>query len=126
MKESLSSSINLGIKSNFYFVKISLTKKNIVISKYLFKNGFLNSYHLNKSTKKIFLYFSSYYNKKPILYIKKISSPGRKIYVSWKMLHKMLIYKNHFLILSTSKGICSNKEAVFKKLGGELLFIIKC
>ena len=48
----------------------------------LFKNGLINSYVLNKCNKKIILYFLYYYNKKPILYVKKISKPGRKIYIS--------------------------------------------
>lgn len=126
MKETLTSGFNLGMKSNLYCIYICLTKKNIDLSKYLFKNGFLNSYVLNKSKKKIILYFSSYYNKKPILYIKKISSPGRKVYISWRIMKKILIYKNNFLLLSTNRGFLTNREAVSQKIGGELIFFIKC
>jgi len=126
MKETLVSGINLGVKSNFLCINIEFNKKNINLSRYLFKNGFINSYVLNKHNKKIILYFSYYYNKKPILYVKKISKPGRKIYITWKILKKWISYKNHFLILSTDQGILNNKEAISKRKGGELLFLIKC
>lgn len=127
MKETLSSGLSLGTKLNLLCVKIKLTKKNIGVSKYLFKNGFLNSYFLDKSNHKLILYFSSSYTgKRTINEVKKISSPGRKICISCQYLKKMLYYKNHFLILSTSKGILNNREAISRNLGGELLYIIKC
>ena len=126
MKENLSSGINLGVKSNFIYIIIKYNKKNINITRYLFKKGFLSSFFIKKKTSKIVLYFSYYYNKKPIRSIKKISKPGRKVYISYKLLKKFLRYKNHYLILSTNKGILNNKEAVSNKLGGEVLFIIKC
>lgn len=126
MKETLISGINLGVKSHFFCINIELNKKNINISRYLFKNGLINSYVLNKANKKILLHFSYFYNKKPILYVKKISNPGRKVYISCKSLKTLLLYKNHFLILSTDQGIFNNREAVSKNVGGELLFFIKC
>ena len=126
MRETLVSSFNIGLKSNFICIKISLTKKNLVISKYLFKNGFINSYFLNKSVKSILLYFSSFYNSKPVLYIKKISLPGRKVFISYHQLKKLLSYNSSYIIISTNKGIMTNREAISRKLGGEFLFIIKC
>ena len=126
MKETLISGINLGVKSNFFSIQVELNKKNLNILRYLYKNGLINSYSILKSNKKISLFFSYYYEKKPILYVKKISKSGRKIYVSWKTLKSWLIYKNHYLILSTDQGIFNNREAISRKLGGELLFLIKC
>jgi len=126
MKETLISGINLGVKSNFFSLQVELNKKNLNILRYLYKNGLINSYSILKSNKKISLFFSYYYDKKPILYVKKISKSGRKIYVSWKTLRNWLVYKNHYLILSTDQGILNNREAISRKLGGELLFLIKC
>ncbi len=126
MKETLISGINLGVKSNFFSLQVELNKKNLNILRYLYQNGLINSYSILKSNKKISLFFSYYYEKKPILYVKKISKSGRKIYVSWKTLRNWLIYKNHYLILSTNQGILNNREAISRKLGGELLFLIKC
>ena len=126
MKETLISGINLGVKSNFFSIQVELNKKNLNILRYLYQNGLINSYSILKSNKKISLFFSYYYDKKPILYVKKISKSGRKIYVSWKTLRNWLVYKNHYLILSTDQGIFNNREAISRKLGGELLFLIKC
>lgn len=52
-----------------------------------------------------------------------ISKPGRRNYQSYKNLKPVV---NNFgcSILSTSKGILSNKEAKKAKIGGELLFNI--
>jgi ribosomal protein S8 len=82
MKETLISGINLGVKSNFFSLQVELNKKNLNILRYLYQNGLINSYSILKSNKKISLFFSYYYEKKPILYVKKISKSGRKIYVS--------------------------------------------
>lgn len=126
MKDHITGSINLGLKSNLFRISIKLTKKNLGLSKYLFQNGFLDSYFLNKSTNTIIIYFTSYYDKKPISNIKKISSPGRKVYITYKLLKKTLYNRNSYLILSTNRGFFNNKEAVSLKIGGELLYVLEC
>ena len=120
------SRLNWALESNCFISKVRLNRKNVDISKFLFKNGFLYSYILEKKENAIILFVNFNYFKKPIISIKKISSAGRKIYISWRSLKNVSIYKNHFLILSTNKGIKSNKEAVSERIGGELLYIIKC
>lgn len=62
-----------------------------------------------------------YSNRGPaIRHIKKISKPGQRIYVSGKELPHVL---NGYgvAILSTSKGIMTNKEARRQNIGGELM-----
>ncbi|MBU0670802.1 30S ribosomal protein S8, partial [Patescibacteria group bacterium] len=52
--------------------------------------------------------------------IKRISKPGRRVYLN----HKKLPYVLDNLgvaVISTSKGLMTNKEARQKKLGGETL-----
>ena len=51
------------------------------------------------------------------------SKPGMRFYVSYKDL-KPVLGGLGYSIISTSKGILSNKEARKRKLGGELLFSI--
>jgi len=126
MKEHVTSALNIGYKSNKTDINIYLNRKNINICKYLFKSGFINSYFINRKKNKINISFSYFYDKKPILYVKKVSNPGRKVYFSYKQLRKLFFYRSSILILSTNKGILSNKEAILRKVGGELLFIIKC
>lgn len=51
------------------------------------------------------------------------SKPGRRYYVSHKQL-KPVLSGFGYSILSTSKGLLTNKEAHKEKIGGELLFNI--
>ncbi|MAF14325.1 MAG: 30S ribosomal protein S8 [Parcubacteria group bacterium] len=52
--------------------------------------------------------------------LKKISKPGRRIYVT---ADKLPVVLNNFgiAIISTSNGLMTNKEAKKKKLGGEVI-----
>lgn len=126
MKHSILSSLKLGTISNKHKITISFNKQNKHICKYLFKIGLINSYVMNIHSNHILIYFSYYYDKRPIKIVKQISKPGRKIYITYYKLKKLFKDEQNYLILSTSKGILSNKEAIRKKIGGELLFLIKC
>lgn len=55
--------------------------------------------------------------------VKIFSKPGRRYYVSYRDL-KPVLSGYGFSIISTSKGIKTDKEAKKEKLGGELLFNI--
>jgi len=52
-----------------------------------------------------------------------VSKPGKRIYIPYRKL-KPVLNNYGYAILSTPKGIKTNKEAVREKLGGELLFNI--
>lgn len=54
------------------------------------------------------------------LTIKRISTPGRRIYLGSKKIYKVKGGKG-FLIISTPKGIMDGESAKKQKLGGELL-----
>jgi len=65
-----------------------------------------------------------YYDNKPALTDVKIQSrPGKRIYRSYKDL-KPILSGLGFSIISTPKGILTNKEARKLKVGGEVLFDI--
>ncbi len=51
------------------------------------------------------------------------SKPGQRHYVSYKELKSVMGGMGHSL-LSTSKGVKTNSEARYEKVGGELLFNI--
>lgn len=55
--------------------------------------------------------------------VKRISKPGRRLYVKVSDIHPVKFGKGH-MILSTPAGILTNDEAREKKVGGEQLFII--
>ncbi|MFA5318299.1 MAG: 30S ribosomal protein S8 [Patescibacteria group bacterium] len=60
-------------------------------------------------------------NGKPfILSLEKISKPGRRVYADYNNLPYVL---NNFgiAVISTSKGLMSNKKAYKEKIGGEII-----
>lgn len=69
------------------------------------------------------VYLLYYGKRKAITEIKKISTPGRRIYVSKD---KIPVIKNNYgiAVLTTSKGVMSNKKAKELGIGGELLFYV--
>lgn len=58
-----------------------------------------------------------------IIDVKIYSRSGKRVYVSYKEL-KPVVNNFGFSLLSTPKGILTNKEAKKQKTGGELLFNI--
>ncbi|MBI4835762.1 MAG: 30S ribosomal protein S8 [Candidatus Abawacabacteria bacterium] len=59
-------------------------------------------------------------NKKRDVHLKRISKPGQRIYVPTKQLPQVLNGLG-IAIISTSKGIMTNKDAQAQGLGGEVL-----
>ncbi len=55
--------------------------------------------------------------------VKRISKPGRRMYVKSADIHSVKFGKG-MLVLSTPEGILSGEEARKQKVGGEQLFII--
>lgn len=62
-----------------------------------------------------------YVEKEPAIHsLQRVSTPGRRVYVNVKRLP--YVFENlGCAIVSTSKGLMTNKEARAKKLGGEVL-----
>lgn len=88
----------------------------------------LVSYLKNKKNKprlKIILYLKYHgRDKKPcITNLKRISKPGLRIYTTYKEIPKILGGIG-IAILSTSQGIMTDREARFRKIGGEVLCAI--
>ena len=94
------------------------------IAKILTKEGYINGYEiLNDDLNKRLLKLSLKYDKDGnslIENIKRVSKPSKRIYTKKKDIYKVL---NGFgtLIISTSIGILSGKEARVKNVGGEVL-----
>ena len=90
-----------------------------------YKEGYINGYRLSPTNSKKIEIFLRYSNGKPTLSkIFSVSKPGRRVYLSisdiWKLNTSL-----RTLILSTSKGILSDKECRKFHIGGELLCIIE-
>ena len=99
----------------------SKIKSNVL--KVLTEEGYIKDYKIineTKAIKKIEIVLS-YINGHPsIKKISKVSKPGRKVYTKIK---KLPSYYNGYgvTIVSTSKGIMTDKKARRSNLGGEIL-----
>ena len=108
------------------FDSVSFQYSNVKceIAKILAKEGYINGYEiLNDDLNKRLIKISLKYDKagKPLIEnIKRVSKPSKRIYTKKKDIYKVL---NGFgvLILSTSIGILSGKEARIKNVGGEVI-----
>lgn len=103
-------------------VILPYTRVNWKIIKILEKQGFISSFLLINDNNKINLKINlKYKNKKPLIHnLTRISRPGRRIFVNKKRIPNILGGLGIF-ILSTDRGIISDREARFYKIGGELL-----
>ena len=103
-------------------VAVPLSKIKNEIALILSKEGFVGE--VKKATKgqgKIIKITLKYENEVPaIAGFKRVSKPGQRIYEGFSDLRK--VRGGYGLsIISTSKGLMTNKEARFKKLGGEVI-----
>lgn len=93
------------------------------IASILQDSGFIRSFKIARTEKHSVMRLYLKYNedgKAAILNIKRVSRPGRRIYVNSKSIPKV---RSGFglAIVSTSQGIMSGEQAETRKLGGELL-----
>ena len=97
------------------------TKISYQLSKILKREGFIKNF--NSLSNKYLVLYLKYKGKErePILTnLKRISKPGCRIYSKYKEI-PIILGGLGILILSTSKGMLTNKEAYFCHLGGEVL-----
>ena len=97
------------------------TKTSYQISRILKEEGFIQSFN-HLSSKHLILYFKyKGHQRKPILSnLRRISKPGRRIYTNYKEIPTILGGLG-IIILSTSKGILTDRDARFYRIGGEVL-----
>ncbi|MBU1323245.1 30S ribosomal protein S8 [Patescibacteria group bacterium] len=98
----------------------SQLKENLV--KILIKNNCLIDYKLEGKKPKLNLNLTlKYVRKQPaVAQVKRISKPGVRHYVNKSNIHKLTIGRG-LVIISTSKGLMTAKEAGKLNLGGEII-----
>ena len=111
-------------KARFKTVNVSMSKMNVNISKVLKDAGYINNYDKVKNDKgqqmlEIILKYPDA-KSKVITNIKRISKPGRRVYVPADNIPKVLNGLG-ISILSTSKGVVTDAEARELNVGGEIL-----
>jgi small subunit ribosomal protein S8 len=111
-------------KARFKTVDVYMSQMNINIAKVLKKAGYISSYDNVKDEKgqqmlKIALKYPD--TKRTVITdIKRISKPGRRVYVASDSIPKVL---NGYgiSVLSTSRGVITDNEARELNVGGEVL-----
>ena len=102
-------------------VEVLSSRFNEEVLKKLKQLGFIKNFA--RKERKIFVELL-YKDKSPALTdVQLFSKPGRRYYVTYKNL-KLIMGGLGYSLISTSKGVLSNKEARVQKVGGELLFSI--
>ncbi|MBN1365234.1 MAG: 30S ribosomal protein S8 [Syntrophaceae bacterium] len=111
-------------KAHFKTVNVSMSRMNINIAKVLKKTGYISNYDKVRKEKgqQVLEIILRYPDAKHtvITNIKRISKPGRRVYVSSDSIPKVLNGLG-ISILSTSKGVITDAEARELNVGGEIL-----
>ena len=99
----------------------------VAIAEILLKEGFIKAYDIKEegsfSTIVITLKYGADKNEKIITGLKRISKPGLRVYAGAEELPKVLGGLG-IAIISTNKGLLTDKEARKQNVGGEVLAFV--
>ena len=114
-----------AIKANKRIVEIPASKLKKEITKVLHSNGFIQSYKFEDDVNtqgliKIALKYNPSTKKSAIVSLERVSKPGLRKYAHTSNMPRVLNGLG-IAILSTSKGVMTNKEAARQNVGGEVL-----
>nr|YP_009435347.1 ribosomal protein S8 [Lobelia patula]ATG25348.1 ribosomal protein S8 [Lobelia patula] len=113
-------------------VRITFTTINESIVKILLREGFIENVRKHQENNKSFLVLTLRYRRnrnepyiitRKILNLKRISRPGLRIYSNYQRIPRILGGMG-IVILSTSRGIMTDREARLERIGGECLCYI--
>ena len=108
-------------------VDIPASKMKLAIADILLKEGYVKAVDVieegNFKTIKITLKYGADKNEKILTGLKRISKPGLRVYASKDKLPKVLGGLG-VAIISTNKGVLTDKEARKENVGGEVLAFI--
>ncbi|WP_367670584.1 30S ribosomal protein S8 [Sodalis-like secondary symbiont of Drepanosiphum platanoidis] len=102
-------------------ISMPSSKMKISIANILKNEGFIKDYECIESNKPILILKLKYFKGKPVIeMIKRISKPGLRIYKKSDKLPKVMDGMG-IVIISTSKGIITDKKARKSNIGGEII-----
>ena len=108
-------------------VDVPSSKMKLAIADILLKEGYIRKYDLidegSYKTIRITLKYGADKNEKIISGIKRISKPGLRVYAGREDLPKVLGGLG-IAIISTNKGVLTDKEARAQGVGGEVLAFV--
>ena len=113
-----------AIKANHRVVEIPASNIKKEITRILFEKGYILNYKFleegAQGAIKIALKYDPVNKMNAIRKLIRISTPGLRRYVGYKDMPRVLNGLG-IAIISTSKGVMTNKEAAGQKVGGEVL-----
>ncbi|NLT02980.1 MAG: 30S ribosomal protein S8 [Bacteroidales bacterium] len=116
-----------AIKAKHRVVEIPASNLKKEITKILFEKGYILNYKFvedgPQGSIKIALKYDPVNKVNSIKSLKRVSTPGLRKYVGYRDMPRVLNGLG-VAILSTSKGVMTDKEAREQKLGGEVLCYI--
>ncbi len=108
-------------------VDVPASKMKIAIADILLKEGYIKKYDIEEiggfKTIRIALKYGKDKNEKIITGLKRISKPGLRVYANSSDLPKVLGGLG-IAIISTNKGVITDKEARKANVGGEVLAFV--
>ena len=108
-------------------VDVPTSKMKLAIAKILLDEGYIKSYELVENGKfndiRITLKYGASKNEKIISGLQRISKPGLRVYANKEELPKVLGGLG-VAIISTNKGVITDKEARKLGVGGEVLCFV--
>nr|YP_010760594.1 ribosomal protein S8 [Entada phaseoloides]WEY34910.1 ribosomal protein S8 [Entada phaseoloides] len=110
-------------------VRIPSTNITENIVRVLFREGFIENVRKHRESNKDFLVLTLRHRRnrkgsyKTIWNLKRISRPGLRIYSNYQRIPRILGGMG-VVILSTSRGIMTDREARLERIGGEILCYI--
>lgn len=110
-------------------VQIPFTNITENTVKILLREGFVKNVRKHRENDKYFLVLTLRYRRnrkgsnKSFLNLKRISTPGLRIYYNYQRIPRILGGMG-VVILSTSRGIMTDREARLERIGGEVLCYI--
>ncbi len=113
-----------AIGANHRILEVPSSKMKVEIAKVLLENGYIQNFKEEgegyKKVLKMALKYNPVTKRSAITKIERVSTPGLRQYTSVDKMPRVLNGLG-IAILSTSKGIMTDKHAVRENLGGEIL-----
>ena len=113
-----------AIQANHRVVEVPASNLKKEITKILFDQGYILNYKFDdesaQGTIKIALKYNPQTKVNAIKCLTRVSKPGMRKYTGYREMPRV-INGLGIAIISTSKGVMTNKEAAEQKIGGEVL-----
>jgi len=107
-------------------VEVPASKMKLEIARILKEEGFINDFKVKKNNVQNIIVLNLKYGEKKervITGLKRISKPGLRVYVKSDEVPRVLSGLG-IAVISTSKGVMTDKQAKAESLGGEVLAYI--